>query len=176
MHVVPEQPAQIADSLVESARGAEGIRVAWKQQRMAALHAGVFHVAIASADRLVGVVAQETRERVTDSHRRETVGQTVRAASRACSISFNKQPVVDGVPPDAADQACDHSFTPPALEGAEYAPIGSSCGSTVRRARVGAHFVIFFVVDVTPGRINPCSGQRVRQSRLPLPLAAAIDP
>ena len=57
--VVPEQPAQVADLLVEDGEVAIGITVCPKEQRVAALHAYVLGMPIALSEFSILVMAEE---------------------------------------------------------------------------------------------------------------------
>src|SRR5688572_18813389 len=114
MHVVAEQTAEIPDAFLEAVPRVVWIGVQRKQQRMSASHAGVFHVSVARADRFVRVMAQETRQRVPDAHRRGVVAQQLLAAARAVASLVDEYVVIDRVAPDEADQPGRHSHLLPA--------------------------------------------------------------
>jgi len=63
-----------------------GITVSGEEQRMAALNADVLVITVPVDETLIGVVAEEARQGVTDTRRRAVQREICRAAS-ACSIN-----------------------------------------------------------------------------------------
>jgi hypothetical protein len=65
--VVAEESAKIANLLPEQQRVRVRIAVGLEQERVSALNADVLVIAVAGGKALVGVMAEEARQRVTDS-------------------------------------------------------------------------------------------------------------
>jgi hypothetical protein len=102
MNIMAEEPAQVADLLVEEHRLAIRIFLCPKEQRMPALHADVFRMLIAFDEFLVCVVAEKARQRVPHVGERAVLVEIGRAASTAPLVpGFLEKPViVDFVTPD----------------------------------------------------------------------------
>lgn len=82
-HTMPEHAAQITNLLLERRRGRIRIVFGVKQQRMAALHADVLVTAVTVDELFVIVLAEETRQRVTDVRQRAIFRQVIGAATTA---------------------------------------------------------------------------------------------
>jgi hypothetical protein len=76
-----EQPAQIANLLLERRRRQVRVVLGLEQQRMPALRAHVFVTAVAIGELLVIVRAEKTRQRVTHARDRPILGQVAGAAA-----------------------------------------------------------------------------------------------
>ena len=81
VHVVPEEPAEVSDFLVEDGRFAIRVCVHAKQQRMTALHADIFSMVVALDQFFVSVMAKETRQRVPDVRERPVLAEIPGAAA-----------------------------------------------------------------------------------------------
>lgn len=112
VHAVPEDAAEVPDALVEPRAPVVWITSNSEQQRMPALHAGVFPVAVSLTDRLVRVVAQEARQGMTDADDTPIVGQATPPATRAASARLGKDVVIDRVSPEEAEESTEHHAPP----------------------------------------------------------------
>jgi hypothetical protein len=101
---VPEHAAQVADLLLES--GGRGVRVVLgvKQQRMPALPADVFMAPVAVGKLLVVVLAEETRQRVTDARDRAIFSEVFGSAAAPPAVAAGplEDMVIDVVSPKPA--------------------------------------------------------------------------
>lgn len=120
-----EETAQVADPLVEDPAAGIGIGVVAKQQRMAAAHAGIFGVPVSPADFLVGVVAEEAGQGMTDPHLALVILEYRLTASRAGAAVGHECFVVDRMAPGQTEQLAQHVTCPLAIEGAGRAQTGS---------------------------------------------------
>src|SRR5262249_41966875 len=80
-HAMAEQPAEIADLLLELRAFPVGIVAVAKDQRMAALDADVFTRAVTIGERLILVMAEEAGERVPDAGDAARAAQVRRSAA-----------------------------------------------------------------------------------------------
>ena len=80
---MPEQAAEVADFLPERRRRRIGIVFGLEQQWMPALRADVFMAAVPVGEFLVGVFAEEARQRMPHARHREVFTQVIRAAPAA---------------------------------------------------------------------------------------------
>jgi hypothetical protein len=109
VHAMAEQPAQVPDLLREAVAPLIRIGVAPEQQWMPAPDARVFGVAVPPTDLLIGVVAQEARQGVTDPDRFPIVAKHRHAAPGAVASRAGERPVVDRVSPDRTPEPDEHS-------------------------------------------------------------------
>ena len=98
---VTEQTAEIADLLLEGRRRRIGIVFGFEHQRMPALRAHVFVAAVAIGELLVIVLAEKTRQRVTNPGDRAVLGQVPGAAAAPAPVAGGllEDVVVDVVAP-----------------------------------------------------------------------------
>ena len=120
MDAVPEQPAQVADLLAEAFTTGEGVDLLAIDERMSAAHAHVLVHAVAIYQAYVGVVAEETGERVADVGRRPVLGEVRRPAAAAAAIAGGvpEHFVIDHVAPDPAADP-EHGVAQSAFHGRE---------------------------------------------------------
>jgi hypothetical protein len=114
MHAMSEESAGVADSLLESIPRAVRVRVERKQQRMTALDAPVFGVTVPNANRFIGMVAEEARQRVADAHWGRVVAKNRLSTACAGAAFRDELAVINRVAPDETDQTRRHSHLLPA--------------------------------------------------------------
>ena len=99
-----EEPAEVSHFLLERGRRRIRIAVGVEQQRMPALRAGIFVTAVPIGEFLVVVLAEETRQGVTNVCDRMIFGEVLGSATAAppCSIRPLEDVIVDVMAPDRA--------------------------------------------------------------------------
>src|SRR5688572_12523940 len=112
MHMVPKQAAEIPHAFGELPSPAVGVVTGREQQWMAAANTGVLGMAVSFGNPLVGVVAEEARQRVADADRPTIVAQTGPAAACARTVRDLERLVMNGVAPERARQPADHRHLP----------------------------------------------------------------
>jgi hypothetical protein len=101
-----EQPAQVADLLLERRRGRIRVVLRVEQQWVAALAADVFMTPVAVGELLVIVLAEEAREGMPHSGGRSVLGEVIGAAPALPSLSFGvlEDMVIDVMAPEETRQ------------------------------------------------------------------------
>ena len=106
-HTVSEQSAGVTDFLREASAACKTVGARGKHQWMAAAHAHVLVHAVPMGEANVGVMSQETRQRVAHVRRRSVLSQVLGAASAAPDPARGaaKHLVVNDVSPHRAAES-----------------------------------------------------------------------